>query len=353
MSYQEVALHKNDLSQDLVDQQDGDDDIGPELPKIKKRKMLQFEEQYLQSLPLSDMYEKSYMHRDTVSHVAAAESTDFVITASLDGIVKFWKKGDTGIEFAKQFKSHLQPITGLSVSVDGSLCATISNDKTAKVFDIATFDMIAMLRLPFVPGCVEWIFCKGDAEHKLAISDAERPAISIFDVRSGSTDPIGTAAVHSTPVLAMKLNSAYNIVVSTDKKGIIEYWSTEDYALSKDERHFASKMDTDLFALLKAKTTCRSLAISPDGEKFACYCDDQKVRVFRFLDGKLSRVFDESIETAHALQREGGGRSIDDDDMLYSLSIGLFIGFYYGMMCAHNNIIISSCKGVVVAHIYL
>lgn len=34
--------------------------------------------------------------------------TDFVITASQDGHVKFWKKKeDEGIEFVKHFRSHL------------------------------------------------------------------------------------------------------------------------------------------------------------------------------------------------------------------------------------------------------
>jgi hypothetical protein len=33
---------------------------------------------------------------------------------------------------------------------------------TLQVFDVASFDMIAMLRLPFVPGCVEWCFQVGN-----------------------------------------------------------------------------------------------------------------------------------------------------------------------------------------------
>ena len=32
---------------------------------------------------------------------------------------------------------------------------------TVQVFDVASFDMIAMLRLPFVPGVVEWVFKVG------------------------------------------------------------------------------------------------------------------------------------------------------------------------------------------------
>lgn len=31
--------------------------------------MLEFEEQYLKQLPSAQMYEKSFMHRDTVTHV--------------------------------------------------------------------------------------------------------------------------------------------------------------------------------------------------------------------------------------------------------------------------------------------
>lgn len=48
--------------------------------------------------------------------------------------------------------------TGLVVSADGSLAASISSDKTAKIFDVLNFDMIAMLRLSFVPSCAEWLF---------------------------------------------------------------------------------------------------------------------------------------------------------------------------------------------------
>ncbi len=47
---------------------------------------------------------------------------------------------------------------GLSVSPDGSLLVSMSDDKSIKVFDIPNIDMMAMLRLTFVPSCTEWIF---------------------------------------------------------------------------------------------------------------------------------------------------------------------------------------------------
>lgn len=119
---------------------------------------LQYEAQYLASLPLASTYERSYMHRDTVTAVAVARGTDFFLTASADGVLKFWKKLARGVEFAKQYRAHVGPITALAVSADGSLAATASTDASVKVFDIGSFDMIAMLRLPFVPGAIEWAF---------------------------------------------------------------------------------------------------------------------------------------------------------------------------------------------------
>jgi hypothetical protein len=56
-------------------------------------------------------YEKSYMHRDTISHVVMS-SRDFLITASVDGHLKFWKKMPGSIEFVKHYRAHLDKITG-------------------------------------------------------------------------------------------------------------------------------------------------------------------------------------------------------------------------------------------------
>ena len=73
-------------------QEEDDGPVGPAMPPAKKKKTLPFEQVYLDSLPCGAMYEKSYMHRDFATHVAATPGTDFFITASADGHLKFWKK---------------------------------------------------------------------------------------------------------------------------------------------------------------------------------------------------------------------------------------------------------------------
>ena len=83
------------------------DGIGPPPPAPKKSKKLKFAKVYLDLLPNGNMYENSYMHRSVVTHTLAINRTHFVVTASTDGFVKFWKKQSQGIVFVKMFRAHL------------------------------------------------------------------------------------------------------------------------------------------------------------------------------------------------------------------------------------------------------
>lgn len=75
--------------------------------KIKIKKTLPFEKTYIDALPSGSSYEHSFMHRDIVTHVAVAKSAEFIITGSVDGHVKFWKKMPDNIEFVKHYQAHL------------------------------------------------------------------------------------------------------------------------------------------------------------------------------------------------------------------------------------------------------
>jgi peptidylprolyl isomerase domain and WD repeat-containing protein 1 len=111
--------------------------------------------------------------------------TDFIITTSVDGHLKFWKKQEDGIEFVKHFRAHMSPITGVSASADGQLFASISEDGSAKVFDVVNFgtqmtrvirfsvdqetDMINMIKLGFTPLACCWVHRRGQAQGLLAV----------------------------------------------------------------------------------------------------------------------------------------------------------------------------------------
>lgn len=73
-------------------------------------------------------------------------------------------------------------------------------------------------------------------------------------------------------------NAVFEVAVSVDEAGIIEYWggARQDYKFPKRAK-FESKLDTDLFEFVKHKTQIFNLCFSPDGTKFATISADHKV----------------------------------------------------------------------------
>lgn len=56
---------------------------------------------------------------------------------------------------------------------------------------------------------------------------------------------------------------------------MIEYWSADGCGFPEEAVDFSMKMDTDLYALPKAKATAQSLDISADGSQFAIWSSDR------------------------------------------------------------------------------
>ncbi|XP_055342892.1 peptidylprolyl isomerase domain and WD repeat-containing protein 1-like [Paramacrobiotus metropolitanus] len=286
-----------------VRSEDNDDEwIGP-LPSeaaepIKKKKTLPFENVFLDALPSSDAYERSYMHKDPVAFVRMTK-TEFLITASTDGHLKFWKKMERGIEFVKHFRAHMGNIQFISVNTTGTLLATISSDKSMKVFDVINFDMINMMKLGYTPLTCEWIHAPGEPVSTVAVADKDSPRILIYDGR-GVNEPLKVLdTLHRSPVVIMRFNAVFETVVSVDKTGILEYWrgASGDYKFPQDLLKFEFKSDTDLFDFASSKSVPTGIDFSKDGKLMATIATDRKVRVFRFLTGKFYKVLDESIKS--------------------------------------------------------
>lgn len=69
--------------------------------------------------------------------------TNFVLTTSVDGHLKLWKKQDQGIEFVKHYRASLKPIVAVSASEDGKLFATVSEGGEGRIFDVVNFGAFA------------------------------------------------------------------------------------------------------------------------------------------------------------------------------------------------------------------
>lgn len=107
----------------------------------------------MEKMPTAKKYEKSFMHRDTVSHVIVSMQHGMVFTASVDGYLKFWKKGQVGIEFIKTFRAHLGKVTGIAITQNEQRLVTVcETEQTLKLFDVLNFDVIHFFKLGFSPG---------------------------------------------------------------------------------------------------------------------------------------------------------------------------------------------------------
>jgi hypothetical protein len=60
------------------------------------------------------------------------------------------------------------------------------------------------------------------------------------------------------------------------RAGIIEYWSATTLKQPAEGLAFRFKLDTDLYALAKAKTAARSLEVSRDGAQFSVVAADRR-----------------------------------------------------------------------------
>lgn len=198
----------------------------------------------------------------------------------------------------------LGPINDMVGNCNGLFMCTISMDKAAKIFDVVNFDMINMIKLKFTPHRAEWIHSPREPIFTIAISDKDSNQIHIFDSKSTDAPLHVLERIHMKPVIVMKYNYIYETVLSADKSGILEYWGTAktDFKVPKCIK-FDSKLDTDLFEFAKNKTYPTDLCFSPDGSKFATISVDRKVRVFKFLTGKLILVLDEALSRFTELQQ--------------------------------------------------
>ncbi|KAI0771377.1 peptidyl-prolyl cis-trans isomerase [Irpex lacteus] len=297
-------------------QDDSDDDVGPmPIPAgtgesgsmKKKRKVLPHEKLYLDRLPSADRYSKSFMHRDVINFVVMTR-TEFLITTSIDGHLKLWKKQEQGIEFVKHYRAHLAPVVAVSASADGQLFASVAEDGSAKVFDVVNFDMINMIKLGYTPNTCCWVHKRGEALGLLAISEKSTGIIRLYDGR-GNGQPMETIDnLHRSPVHIMTYSDRYDTVISADESGFIEYWKpTEPFELPKNVPGLWSyKTQTDLYEFKKAKSTPTCITLSPDSASFVTFSlPDRQIRIFSFLTGKMTRRYDESLSAIQEMQQAG------------------------------------------------
>lgn len=282
------------------------------------------------TLPCADKYEVSYMHRDVVSHVVVARQSEFIITGSVDGHIKFWRKMQNSIEFVKHFQAHLGLIHAVVVSSDDRRLLTTSVDQTIKIFDILIFDMASMIDVDYTPTAAVWL-----SPSKIAVADLETSAIRVYRTEGSDSNMCVQVLydIHAHPVTCMELNPTYGCVVSGDRKGVLEYWDIASYQpLSSSNSTFVLyefKSETDLYELAKHKTEPISIKCSGSGQMVLITSKDRHIRLFDFRSAKLKRKYDESVKVYATMVNESSEKTELLDTVRRKLDIETELGDHW------------------------
>jgi len=276
--------------------------------EAKKRRRLDSDRLHADLLPKAEMYERSYMHTDCLCAVLVTPKTDFIVTVSTDGHLKFWKKLPVDIIFVKHFRPHLGSVCGATMSRwDGQVVCTAAEDRSVKVFDVINFDMINMIKLDFVPGPIELICPSAHPKPRLVVCHRSAPTMVVYNPHDGGGVPLRRLDLHSAPVRVLQFNHHFHTVVSASQDGMVEYWSSDSYEFDPKALSFTTKLDTDLYDFGKDRTVPYSLDFSRDGKLFVMWGKDRQLRVYRFLTGKRYRMYNETIGLYTELQKDREG----------------------------------------------
>lgn len=278
------------------------------------------------------------MHRETLTHVLVAKN-DFIITASIEGIIKFWKKNHVGtLDFIKSFRAHNGPLTAAVLSPDQCWLATGSFDNSIKIFDVENFDMIEIIKYEFIVGQLLWWKSRSLGTFRLFVANKK-------DSSKEQDSSITPAAFHITifdpwkhqakaaqgPIRAMRYSDDYS--GSFEFFPEITAWNVHDFTEiliigcgdhrlryliineMGDSVHFVSfclppKHQAKDFKSGNGIIT--GIAMGPF-DTFAVMSTDEFVRVFDFDSCRMTRKIDERLSFYSEAQQAGKLPIVLDD----------------------------------------
>ena len=252
----------------------------------------------LNRLPCSLFYEYSYMHRNIITHIKIANNYNFIITCSIDGYIKFWKKCEINIKFVKEYKSHKNRINDISISNNNQYLCSIGSDKLMNIYNIITFDLINIIKLEYIPILCEWIYNNNDPIPMIIVAQQNCGYIYIYKPMETTSEHINKIKIHKHAILNIVYNPKYRCIITNDVNGFIEFTNTNNNDYNRATNlDFEYILDTDLiiYPSSNKKILPLSINISNNNEMISIYSTDHYIRIFSFKSGKLLLTLNEAI----------------------------------------------------------
>ena len=171
-------------------------------------------------------------------------------------------------------QGHTAPIHSLSLSQDGKILASGSQDNTIKIWDVAGEKLIKTLKGHTAP--VWSVVLSHDG--KTLVSGSQDNTIKIWDVETGTVRH--TLTEHSDVVYSVALSPDERTIASGSQDFTVKLWNAETgeliRTLSQPEGH---------------RNTVSAVAISPDGKQVASGSWEKNVKLWDLRTGRLLRTY--------------------------------------------------------------
>jgi serine/threonine protein kinase len=185
-----------------------------------------------------------------------------VLTAGDDRLIKLWNVRDG--KMIRAIKGHTNTINWLAYRPGvGNEAISVSLDKSLRLWQLDSGKTLQTIKEENLPTCVAV-----DGEGKLALVGDQKGTVHLHNLQSRQL--LGLRSEHSEPVTAVAISTDGNRLLSAAGPTIIQW----------DVRHFRNAARH-----IGHQGAINSLAISPNGKRFASCSSDQTIHLWKMTDG--------------------------------------------------------------------
>ena len=179
-------------------------------------------------------------------------------------------------EFVRTLTGHSDAVTGVAVSADGRLAVSASNDKTLKVWELASGRELRTLT-----GHSGWVFGAAvSPDGRLAVSASGDHTLKVWELASGRK--LRTLKGHSNAVRGVAVSADGRVAVSGSWDKTLKVW---DVARGRELRTLTGHSNAVV-----------GVAVSADGRLAVSASDDKTLKVWELVTGEALATFTCDVE---------------------------------------------------------